>query len=74
MKKLFIGLILIGSFSTFAGSGQEASTCEGTAREEILNSATLRAKLVDLLSDSDFTALAEISDTANAIAKLACKK
>jgi hypothetical protein len=73
MRKLLIGLLVLGSFSVFAAN-EPASTCEDKAREEILNSKTVRTKLVNLLSDSDFTAVEEISDSTLALAKLACKK
>ncbi len=74
MKKLLIGLLVLGSFSTFAGTEEKAATCELKAREEILNSKTVRAKLEDLLSDSDFVAVEEISNSANTLAKLACQE
>jgi predicted signal transduction protein with EAL and GGDEF domain len=73
MKTIVVTLIVLGSVSAFAQTAKKPS-CEAIAYEQLMKTQTLNNRLIDLLSDSDFSAVEEIKISAEALAKLACKK
>lgn len=49
-------------------------TCESLAYEQIMKTKALNKRLIALLSDSDFSSVEDIKNSAKALAELACKK
>ncbi|GEM_PF-3866597 len=73
MKTVIAVLIVLGSLSASAQSTKKPS-CESIVVEQIMRTKGVTEKLVDLLSDSDFSAVEDIQNSSKELAKLVCKK
>lgn len=74
MKSLFFGLLVFSSLSTFAQASNDETSCQLEAAEQILNSKKVQEKIIQLLAESNFLAVAQIQDSAFTLASQVCEQ